>query len=228
MPRKARVVLPQIAHHVVQRGNYQQTVFERDRDFRTYAYLIREYASLHQLTIHAYCLMSNHVHFIVTPPEKYSLAELFKTVHVRYSQYKNVQWQKLGQLWQGRFFSCVLSPAHLLRAVRYVEMNPVRARLTANPGDYVWSSARQHLHLESSPVIPTDFHRVCLQAGLSHKNWKQFLMDEDQDMVQQMRNCTKKGLAVGEDDFVERMEERFGVILRCKKKGRPLKTNKMG
>jgi len=226
MPRKARIVLPGIAHHVVQRGNYQQKVFEQDRDFKTYAYLIKQYAMDHQLQIHAYCLMFNHVHFIITPSQKHSLAELFRSVHVRYSQYKNLQWGKLGQLWQGRYFSCVLSQTHLLRAIRYVEMNPVRAQLVKNPCDYVWSSARQHLRIEKSPIIKTDFHEECLRLGLDYKNWDEYLLNNDQEMIKQIRSNTKKGLAVGDENFITQMESRFGVILRRRKPGRVKVNNK--
>ncbi len=102
--------------------------------------------------------MGNHVHFIVTPAKKNGLAELFKTVHVRYSQYKNLEKRKTGHLWQGRFYSCVLGQTHLLRAVRYVEMNPVRAKIVKNPWDYLWSSTQQHLKMEYSPIIKTELH----------------------------------------------------------------------
>lgn len=220
MPRKARVVLPGIAHHVVQRGNYQQNVFEHDRDFKTYSYLVKQYALDHHLKIHAYCLMSNHVHFIITPPEKPSLGELFRSVHVRYSQYKNLQWGKLGQLWQGRYFSCVLGTTHLLRAIRYVEMNPVRAKLVKDPWDYIWSSARQHFNLEKFPIIETDIHHDCLQLGFDDRNWDQYLTAADPEMTQLMRTHTKKGLAVGDERFINHLELKFGVVLRKMKPGR--------
>ena len=220
MPRKARVVLPGTAHHVIQRGNYQQVVFQREADFRTYLYLIANNAAQHQIKIHAFCLMSNHVHFIVTPADKNNLAEFFRIVHVRYSHYKNLQWQRSGQLWQGRFYSCVLSETHLLRAVRYVEMNPVRAKLVQYPWEYFWSSSRQHLEIEASPIVPTDLPDDFLKLNVNHGNWRQYLMEDDAEMIKEMRENTKKGLAVGPADFITQMENRFGISLRKQKPGR--------
>ena len=153
MPRKARVVVPNIAHHIIQRGNYQQYVFEKDEDYRLYLYLMKEAANKYAVRVHAYCLMGNHIHFIVTPTDVRGLSELFKIVHLRYSQYKNVEKRKLGHLWQGRFYSCILGDTHLLRAIRYVEMNPVRARMVKEPWDYIWSSTRQHIKKEKSPIV---------------------------------------------------------------------------
>jgi putative transposase len=225
MPRKARIVLPNLAHHVTQRGNYQQNIFEKDDDFRIYLYLIKEYALKYRIKIHAFCLMSNHVHFILTPKNEKGLAELFKIAHMRFSQYKNLEKRKVGHLWQGRFYSCVLSQAHLFRAVRYVEMNPVRANMVRKPWDYNWSSARQHLKLEKSPIIETDFHECLINAGLGYKNWREYLLEGDVEMLNEIRNKTQKGLVIGETDFIIKLERKLGIILRELKAGRP-KSNR--
>lgn len=221
MPRRARLVIPGTAHHVVQRGNYQQYVFECDRDFRTYLYMFGKYADKYEVRVHAFCLMGNHVHFIVTPEDSIGLSKTFQQVHVRFSQYKNVQKQRLGHLWQGRFYSCVLGDTHLLRAIRYVEMNPVRARLVQQPWDYLWSSARQHLMIEKSPIVSTDFHSVCREIGLNHQNWSQYLLEEDMQMAKEMRKYTFRGLAIGEESFIVQLERKLGICLRLRKPGRP-------
>ena len=104
MPRQARIVIPGIAHHVTQRGNYQSAIFEQDQDYRKYSYWIKEYASEYQVKILAYCLMTNHVHFILIPKTEDGLARLFNTVHMRYAQYINIRRKACGHLWQGRFY----------------------------------------------------------------------------------------------------------------------------
>ncbi|MBZ0167414.1 MAG: transposase [Candidatus Omnitrophica bacterium] len=224
MPRRARVIVPGTAHHIIQRGNYQQYIFEHDKDYRTYLYLIDFYARKNGLKINAYCLMGNHVHFITTPTTSEGLSETFKNVHTRYSQYKNAQMRRIGHLWQGRFYSCVLGPTHLLRAIRYVEMNPVRARMVGRPWDYLWSSARQHMKLERHPIVTTKFHEYCEDIGLSHTNWDRYLLENDMEMVQLMRSKTHSGLAIGDDNFISKLENLLGIIMRPKKAGRPRKN----
>lgn len=133
MPRRARFVCEGEPHHVTQRGNYQQYILENDDDFRKYSYLVSEYAPRYGVSIIAYCFMNNHVHFIVVPRSKAGLSQFFNVVHMRYSQYKNLMRRKKGHLWQSRFFSSVLDDSYLISAVRYVEQNPVRAKLVSKP-----------------------------------------------------------------------------------------------
>jgi putative transposase len=144
MPRKARIVLEGIAHHITQRGNYKQKIFEDDEDKKVYLEFISKYAEDYDLKIYAFCLMTNHVHFIGVPEKSDSLAFTFKYAHMRYSQYFNRKHRNNGHLWQGRFFSCPLGEKHLNQAVRYVERNPVRAGIVKYPWDYLWSSAGVH------------------------------------------------------------------------------------
>jgi len=226
MPRKCRVIIPNQAHHIIQRGNYRQYVFENAEDFRVYLYLIRQYSEVYQTKVHSYCLMSNHIHFISTPAEESGLSKMFKNVHMRYSQYKNLEKRRLGHLWQGRFHSCVLSESHLIRAIRYVEMNPVRAKMVRNPWDYVWSSTRQHLRVERNPIVETAFHDLCVQEGLSWRNWKQYLLEDDKDMTREIRIKTQKGLVIGSIEFIMALEKKMGIVLRELKAGRPKITNK--
>jgi putative transposase len=105
MPRQARIVIPKIPHHVTQRGNYRQGVFEEEGDYNLYCTWMGQYADTYGLDILAYCLMSNHVHFIVVPREAESLARVFNTLHMRYAQYINRRSGARGHLWQGRFYS---------------------------------------------------------------------------------------------------------------------------
>ncbi|MFH0800878.1 MAG: transposase [bacterium] len=133
MPRIARAVAPVYPHHVTQRGNYRQPVFEEENDFRQYLFWLKEYTQRYALKIWAYCLMSNHVHFICVPEKEDSLAKCFNTLHMQYSQYVNKKKAVRGHLWQGRFYSCMIDERHLYAAVRYIENNPVRAGIVKNP-----------------------------------------------------------------------------------------------
>jgi len=145
MPRRARVVFEGVGHHITQRGNYRQNVFEDDSDKRKYVEFIREYSEKYGMKIYAYCLMSNHVHFIAAPVKEDSLAMTFKYANMRYSSYFNRKNKRSGHLWQGRFYSCPLHFEHALEALRYVERNPVRAKMVELPWEYEWSSAREHV-----------------------------------------------------------------------------------
>ena len=145
MPRIARVVIPNIPHHVTQRGNFGQNVFEDDTDRSVYLKWLHEYGQRYGTKFWAYCLMTNHVHYIVVPEYKNSLAMTFNQTHMRYSQYVNRKHNRCGHLWQGRFYSCLLDEDHLYAAMRYVERNPVRAGLKQQSEKYKWSSAASHV-----------------------------------------------------------------------------------
>lgn len=147
MPRHARVVFEGVAHHITQRGNYRQNIFEDDADRKKYLQLVGEYSEKYKTKIFAYCLMTNHVHFIAAPTKPDSLALTFKYANMRYSKYFNFKNKRLGHLWQARFYSCPLYGNHAIEAVRYVERNPVRANLVGLPWEYEWSSAAEHVGL---------------------------------------------------------------------------------
>ena len=146
MPRNARLVVPGVAHHITQRGTNRQTTFFSNSDRRVYLDLLALHSAEAGLRIVAYCLMFNHIHLIVIPERESSMAVALRRVHGRYAQYLNTRKQRSGHLWQNRYFSCPLTQDHLWPAIRYVEQNPVRAHLTALPGEYIWSSAAEHLN----------------------------------------------------------------------------------
>ena len=142
--RLPRVIAVDTPHHVTQRGNARQFILDSDADRRVYWQLLQRYSRLHGLSLIGYCLMSNHVHLIVVPRSAESLATALKDAHGRYATYFNARHSSSGHVWQGRYFSCPLDPQHLWAALRYTELNPVRARLVAGPNDYQWSSAALH------------------------------------------------------------------------------------
>ena len=170
MPRISRVVAVGHPHHVTQRGNYRQTVFETDQDYLLYLDWLKTYCQKYSLKMWAYCLMGNHVHFITVPMEEDSLARVFNTLHMRYSQYINDRRNARGHLWQGRFFSCVLDERHLYAGVKYVENNPVRAGIARKADAYRWSSARAHVRKIADPVLSGDCY---LEKKI--KDWSEYL-----------------------------------------------------
>ena len=144
MPRQARIVLSGYLHHVTQRGNYRQNIFFEDQDRVVYLKYFNENAQKYGVQVYAFCLMDNHVQFIVKPLAENSLAKTFRVTHQRYSLYLNNRLKQFGHRWQSRFYSCVLLGEHIAKAIRYVERNPVRAGMVQVPWQYVWSSARAH------------------------------------------------------------------------------------
>ncbi len=218
MPRQARIVIPNTPHHITQRGNYQQKIFNYKYHYMQYCEWINDYALKYNLNIFAYCLMNNHVHFVVAPMEKADLAEVFKTVHMRYANYINKQKQVKGHLWQGRFYSCVLDDAHLYRAIRYVENNPVREKKVKNAWEYKWSSAPDHAgNRKKAPIKLTNYEAV------KPEEWKSYLKENDPEMVNEIRLKTKRGLVIGADKFIKSLEKKLNRSLKCLGQGRPKK-----
>ena len=219
MPRHSRIVIPNIPHHVTQRGNYRQDIFKSDSDYEKYSLWFNEYAAKYKLEVLAYCLMSNHVHFIVTPSKEETLSRVFNTTHMRYAQYVNMKLKATGHLWQGRFFSCVLDDKHLYRAIRYVENNPVRVKVVKKAWLYKWSSAG--LHVKEGQYGPIKLNAIV--DWMPMEEWKDYLGDIDEDMCKEMRLKTSRGLVVGEGSFIKKLEKTLNRSLKCLNPGRPIK-----
>ncbi|MDR3448788.1 MAG: transposase [Alphaproteobacteria bacterium] len=170
MPRQARIVLPDVSHHVIQRGNRRQDVFFGEEDYKAYLSLLKEACEKARIRVQAYCLMTNHVHLVLVPSEESGLRPIGEA-HRRYTRYMNMKKGWRGYLWQGRFGSYPMDEAYLYEAVRYVELNPVRAGLCQHPGDYRWSSARQRVgkitgDFKVAPSLPVDDWESYWQDGL--------------------------------------------------------------
>jgi putative transposase len=220
MPRQARIVIPDTAHHITQRGNYRQNIFDKECHYKQYCEWISEYSQDSSLDVLAYCLMGNHVHFVVVPKKETDLATVFKTMHMRYSHYINRQRKVKGHLWQGRFYSCVLDDTHLYRAIRYVENNPVRAKIVKKAWDYEWSSAKDHAKERKKPLIKL-IHLKGIKEG---KPWQEYLQEEDAQMIDEIRLKTNRGLVAGTDEFVSKLEKLLKRSLKCLSQGRPRKN----
>lgn len=215
MPRRLRVIIPGIAHHIVQRGNNRQFILEQEEDFSTYCYLIGKYTDKYDVAVLAYCLMNNHVHFIMVPKDVSGISHLFNTVHMRYAQYKNYKRGTSGHLWQGRFFSCVLGGDHLFKAIRYVEQNPVRAGMVRLPWEYQWSSAKWHVGRPTKKFIKLENCSI-----VDRKYWKQYLLSADNRTDDVIRRKTQKGKAFASEEFISYWEDKLQCVLRELKPGR--------
>jgi len=147
------VVVVDVAHHVTQRGNARQAILTEDADRVAYLELLRQYSALYRLGLLGYCLMSNHVHLIFVPRTPQGLSQTLKHTHGRYASYWNARKASTGHVWQGRFYSCPLDDAHLWVALRYVELNPVRAGLVVTAEQWRWSSAAAHCRADSSDTL---------------------------------------------------------------------------
>ncbi len=218
MPRQVRIIIPHEAHHVTQRGNYRQEIFEEEEDFKQYLTWLKEYSRKCKIDILAYCLMTNHVHIIGIPNDKESFAKAFNSLAMRYSQYINRKRESYGHVWQGRYFSCVLDEIYLYRAIRYVEQNPVRAKMVENAWDYKWSSARTHVGIEADSTI-----LLKKTFNMDTEEWRQYLKEVDEEADKEVRLKTKRGLVAGTEAFIEKLEKRLKRSLKCLGPGRPKK-----
>jgi putative transposase len=153
MARIARVVVPGYPHHVTQRGSRRQATFFREKDYQNYLTLMAQWCRRQRVSIWAYCLMPNHVHLVAVPETAEGLARAIGQAHRQHALMVNAREGWSGHLWQERFASFVMDESYLMAAVRYVELNPVRAGLTPFAEDYPWSSARAHLHL-ADDILP--------------------------------------------------------------------------
>ena len=208
MPRNARVVAPGLPYHITQRGTNRESVFFNDQDRLLYLQLIRENLAYAQCRVLAYCLMTNHVHFVIVPGREDSLAMLFARVHGKYSQAFNIQNGRSGHLWQARFHSCPLSEARLWVGLQYVEGNPCRAGMVQSATEYLWSSARPHLlgKLDESGILDMEFWQKA--GGVA--TWEEIHgIEITSEQEQALHRCTYAGRPYGDEVFVREMEVRF-------------------
>lgn len=218
MARMARIVIPNIPHHVTQRGNRSQEVFFSDKDKLAYLNLLHKYAQNAGLTFWAYCLMDNHVHLIAVPKKEDSLAKGIGNTHKYYTRMINFRENWRGYLWQGRFSSFPLDEKYLYAAIRYVERNPVRAGIVKKAEDYKFSSAKAHVYKTKDLLLSDNF--VIKEI----EDWKAFLAGEDKEQdLKLFKKHARVGRPLGQEEFIESMEEKTGRILRPQKPGRKKK-----
>ncbi len=226
MPRIARVVLPNIPHHIIHRGHNKQQVFYRESDYRFYLKVLQETRLELGCKVYAYCLMTNHVHLILDPGETpIALGALMKQLAGIYTQYFNRRYKRVGTLWEGRYRSSPIdSENYLLACTRYIELNPLRAGMVKEPEAYDWSSLRAKIGLAASGLLDGD--EIYLGLGDTaaeriavYKNWIRDIIPQGQ--WEAIRQAAASGKLTGDRCFVDAVERDFGRRIEFRGPGRP-------
>jgi putative transposase len=229
MPRLPRLKLANTPLHIIQRGNNRSACFGSDEDCLFYLDHLAEISARVGVAVHAYVLMTNHVHLLVTPQDADGASQLMKRLGQRYVQYFNRCYQRTGTLWEGRFRSCLVGEEnYFLGCQRYIEMNPVRAGMVAQPGDYRWSSHGANARGEASPLIRP--HPVYDALGLNAEERQAayralFREALDPTLIEAIRRVTHGGLVLGSARFAEEVARLAGRRTQRGKAGRPFKQS---
>ncbi|HEY1341397.1 MAG TPA: transposase [Bryobacteraceae bacterium] len=218
MGRIARVVIPDCWHHVTQRGNHQQTIFFSDSDRTFYLRLLRQNCDRYRVRIAGYCLMNNHIHLAAAPATEAGLARAIGRTHNDYARWLNLRRDVAGHLWQNRYFSCPMDEAHQWEALRYIELNPVRAGLVGRAADWQWSSARAHVSgRDSSGLLDWAEWRV----RWSPETWGDALAlgFDNAALLDRIREATRTGRPAGSPEFTRHLEALSGRELAKRTRG---------
>jgi putative transposase len=226
MPRKPRFYLPGIAVHIVQRGNARQAVFFDDSNYRAYLNWLFEGASKHGCSVHAYVLMTNHVHLLATPDSKDSISRMIQFVGRNYVTYINNQFGRSGTLWEGRHKgSLINSSEYALACYRYIEMNPVRAGMVDTPGEYPWSSYQANAYGVNSRLSPLqeykDLARTDEERQYAYREL--FRSNLGPDKIHSIQSSVQTGTPLGNDIFKGQIEVMLGRRVGYARRGRPSK-----
>lgn len=226
MPRLPRVSPVGVSVHLIQRGNNRQACFASEEDFGTYLAFLKEYADKYRVDIHAWVLMTNHVHLLCIPRAADGVSKMMQGLGRRYVQYFNFCNKRSGTLWEGRFKSCLVqNESYVLQVYRYIETNPLRAGMVSDPAEYRWSSY-QFNALGIFSNLGT-YHQDYLLLGKTGKERKKayrhlFKHDVESELLTDIRTSTQKGLAIGNDRFKKEIEKLTGRRMRTQKRGRPV------
>ena len=224
MPRSARLVLPGQIHHVTQRGVRSQEIFWTDDDRLLYLDLLKYESKRQRVKILAYCLMTNHVHFLMVPEEALGLARVIGVTHQKYSAAINRQQGQRGFLFQGRFYSCPLDENHAAHAARYVLHNPVRAKMVPRAEDWPWSSAGFHIGARETDPLVARHDLFGLAPDI--RTWRTIAGSDEEPTeshlhYDQIRAQTRLGRPVGGEEFWATATQVAGRELVVRPKGRP-------
>jgi len=227
-PRLARVVIAHTPHHVVQRGHSRQPIFAGAEDYEAYLADLHGKSAELDVQVHAYCLMTNHVHLLLTPShETTAIGRLMQEVGRRATRRWNQRWDRSGTLWESRYRSSVVqTEAYLLACCRYIELNPVRARMVARAEDYLWSSYRARMGMSGEGVLK--LHPVYQAMGASEQERRaayrsyveSAVANEELDRI---RHATQSGNPLATDEFCMKLEADLQRQVVSRKRGRPAK-----
>ena len=225
MPRKPRFFVPDIPNHVIQRGINTSAVFFEEEDYQHYKHILYEAAESSGVEIHAYVLMTNHIHLLATADSDRGISLMMQKVGRFYVPYINHKYGQSGTLWDGRFKSSLVDSDHyVLACMRYIEMNPVRAGMVTSPQDYKWSSYLCNaLNMHDRLISPSASY-----LGLATRKKKRqqvysslFTEHLDEKIIKDIRNCAQTGTPLGSSQFKEQIEKKLGKKVGFNKRGRP-------
>lgn len=229
MSRKPRFQLVGVPQHVIQRGNNREPCFHGAEDCQRYLGDLHEAAGRNHCRLHAYVLMTNHVHLLVTPMQEHGMPHLMQDLGRKYVRYINHTYRRTGTLWEGRYKSSLIdSDAYLLTCMRYIELNPVRARMVEHPGEYRWSSYAANAQGQANPLLSA--HPLYEELGSEPEARRQayrelFRHHMDNDLLHAIREALNQELVLGRDDFKDRIAQMTARQTRPGAIGRP-RTNK--
>ncbi|HUJ87219.1 MAG TPA: transposase [Burkholderiales bacterium] len=231
MPRRLRISVPDVAMHIVQRGNNRSACFFRESDYLYYLLQLRTLAADIGCSVHAYCLMTNHVHLLITPRSPQACTALMKHLSQRHAQYVNRTYVRTGSLWDGRFRSCLTeSRRYVLACYRYIELNPVRAGMVDSPGGYAWSSHAANARGARSDLIAPHPEYLALgtQPSSRYAAYARLFEDAlDPSLVASIRESTNGGYALGSDQFRSEISRALGRRVARGRPGRPCASEKV-
>jgi len=202
MARASRLILPGVPVHLIQRGNNRTATFRSDRDYERYRELLHEASQRCEIRIHAYVLMSNHLHLLVTPGDASGPSRLFQAIGGPYVRFVNARYHRTGTLWEGRFRSCVItSERYLLICSRYIELNPVRAQMVDTPDKYRWSSHRHNAFGAEDPLVTPHelYERLGMTSSERQSSYRALFQDPiDPPALEHIRLAAHRGVALSE------------------------------
>ena len=228
MARLPRLVIPNQPHHLIQRGVDRQAIFRETEDYVNFLARLREAAKQYKVAIHAYVLMTNHVHLLATPSDAEGLARMMQWVGRFYVPYFNQKYGRVGTLWQGRYRATVIdSERSFMLCSCYIDQNPVRAGIVATAGEYPWSSYLHHVGVKADPLVVD--HALYWALGntpfdreAAYKQMAEQALTSDQ--ARQLADATNKGWPLGTEKFKSSLEKQGTLRVRPAKRGRPFKT----
>lgn len=225
MPRRPRVHLDGMPLHIVQRGHNRQACFFSENDYLAYLHWLDEALKKEDCSLHAYVLMTNHVHLLITPEKGESVSRVMIGLGRRYVQYINKTYKRTGTLWDGRYKSSLIdADNYLLLCQRYIELNPVRAAMVSDPADYVWSSYRHHgLGVTNRYLSPHPLYLALDQTPSARQsNYRDlFRAQLDQAALGDIRLALNQSQPLGDSRFHAQIESVTGVSVAPKPRGRP-------
>jgi putative transposase len=228
MPRRPRLSLPDVPLHLIQRGNNRQICFVADEDYCFYLDWLKQYADKVGCRIHAYVLMTNHVHLLLSSSRAEAPGELMKALGQRYVQYFNRTYRRSGTLWEGRYRSCLTQAEdYLLACQRYIELNPVRAGMVAHPAEYRWSSYQANAQGEEDALVVP--HEVYLGLGQDMARLaayrELFRYELESGLVDEIRGAANGNYVLGNNRFADEVAAALGRRVTPGKAGRPRKAS---